>query len=83
LIKQIAEEKDATPAQTALAWLLAKKPWIVPIPGTTKLSRFEENIAAATIKLNLGDVVKIDEASASIPIVGAQYNEAGMKLVER
>jgi len=83
LIKQIAEEKDATPAQIALAWLLAKKPWIVPIPGTTKLSRFEENIAAAKIKLTPDEVIKIDEASASILIVGAQYNDAGMKLVER
>jgi len=83
LIKQIAQEKSATPAQIALAWLLAKKPWIVPIPGTTKLSRFEENIAAVDIKLTTDEVAGIDDASASIHIIGEQYNEDGMKLVER
>lgn len=83
LLKQIAGQKDATPAQIALAWLLAKKPWIVPIPGTTKLHRFEENIAAADIKLTSEEVENIDKASASIKIVGEQYHPEGMKLVER
>ena len=83
LIKEIAGRNEATPAQIALAWILAKKPWIVPIPGTTKLARFEENIAAANIKLTPDEVATIDKASSSIHFVGGQYNEAGMKLVER
>jgi len=83
LIKEIAERREVTPAHIALAWLLAKKPWIVPIPGTTKLTRFEENIAAADIKLTADEVATVDKASSSIHFVGAQYNEAGMKLVER
>jgi len=83
LLKQIAEQKNATPAQIALAWLLAKKPWIVPIPGTTKLYRFEENMAAANINLTTEEVANIDKASATIKIVGEQYHEAGMKFLDR
>jgi len=83
LIKEIAGKKEVTPAQIALAWLLAKKPWIVPIPGTTKLTRLEENIAAADVILNADEVDRIDEVSSSIQFVGEQYNEAGMKLIER
>lgn len=83
LLKQIAQQKDVTPAQIALAWLLAKKTWIVPIPGTTKLHRFEENIAAASIKLTSEEVDIIDKVSASIKIVGDQYHEAGMKFLDR
>lgn len=83
VIKSIAQPKGATPAQVALAWLLAKKPWIVPIPGTTKLSRFEENIAAADTKLTANEVALIDQASSSINFVGDQYTAEGMKMIER
>ncbi|WP_316848875.1 aldo/keto reductase [Pedobacter agri] len=83
LLKMIAEKKGTTSAQIALAWLLAKKNWIVPIPGTTKLSRFEENIGAATITLSTEEVRIIDEASAEISFVGEQYSKEGMKLIER
>jgi aryl-alcohol dehydrogenase-like predicted oxidoreductase len=76
LLRQIAELKNATPAQIALAWLLAQKPWIVPIPGTTKLHRLEENIAAANVELTPGDLREIDQAASSIAIEGARYPEA-------
>jgi len=75
LLATIAERKKATPAQIALAWLLARKPWIVPIPGTTKLHRLEENIGAVAIELTPGDLPEIDEASATITVVGARYPE--------
>jgi aryl-alcohol dehydrogenase-like predicted oxidoreductase len=83
LIKEIASQKEATPAQIALAWLLAKKPWIVPIPGTTKLSRFEENIAATNLVLTADEITKIDEASSAIQFVGGQYTEEMMKKTAR
>ena len=83
LIRDIAVQKEATPAQIALAWLLAKQRWIAPIPGTTKLSRFEENIAAADIKLTPEEVAHIDRASASIPITGGQYTEEILKRIAR
>uniref|UniRef100_UPI000933CCA0 aldo/keto reductase n=1 Tax=Pedobacter caeni TaxID=288992 RepID=UPI000933CCA0 len=76
LLKSIAIDKDATPAQIALAWLLAQKPWIVPIPGTTKIHRLHENIGAATISLSPGDVQQIDTAASKISIQGARYPEA-------
>jgi aryl-alcohol dehydrogenase-like predicted oxidoreductase len=76
LLRQIAERKNATPAQIALAWLLAQKPWIVPIPGTTKLHRLEENIGAANVELTPDDLREIDQAAASIAIEGARYPEA-------
>ena len=79
----MAAQKNATPAQIALAWLLAKKPWIAPIPGTTKLHRFEENIAAADLKLTAEEVSHIDEASASIKIIGGQYPEEMLKRMAR
>ena len=79
LLKQIAAEKKVTPAQIALAWLLAQKPWIVPIPGTTKLHRFEENIGAAEIELTTGDLVKIEIAAAEIGVEGERYPEHLMK----
>jgi aryl-alcohol dehydrogenase-like predicted oxidoreductase len=69
------ERKRATPAQIALAWLLARKPWIVPIPGTTKLHRLEENIGAATIELNSDDLREIDSAASRITVQGARYPE--------
>jgi aryl-alcohol dehydrogenase-like predicted oxidoreductase len=75
LLTEIAADKQATPAQVALAWLLAQKPWIVPIPGTTKLDRLEENIAAATLELTPGDLQEIDAAAAQISIQGTRYPE--------
>src|SRR5579872_5754274 len=83
LVGSIAAKKKATPAQIALAWLLAQKPWIVPIPGTTKLHRLEENIAAADVELSEEDLRQIDQASKKIPVQGARYPEALQKLVGR
>jgi len=76
LLAKIAEEKKATPAQIALAWLLARKAWIVPIPGTTKLSRLEENIGATAFELTPDDLRGIDSAASKIKIEGARYPEA-------
>jgi aryl-alcohol dehydrogenase-like predicted oxidoreductase len=76
LLKEIAEEKQATPAQIALAWLLAQKPWIVPIPGTTKLHRLQENLGAANVELTPGDLAAIEEAASRIHIQGARLPEA-------
>ena len=75
LLGKIAQQKKATPAQIALAWLLAQKPWIVPIPGTTKLSRFEENIGAAAIEFSPDDLREIDGAASKIKVEGARYPE--------
>jgi aryl-alcohol dehydrogenase-like predicted oxidoreductase len=75
LLARIAAEKQATPAQIALAWLLAQKPWIVPIPGTTKLHRLEENIAAVNVELTVEDLRQINEAAEQIPIEGERYPE--------
>src|SRR5205807_5232661 len=72
LLRQIAERKNATPAQIALAWLLAQKPWIVPIPGTTKLHRLAENIGAVEIELTADDLSEIDRAAAQIDVQGAR-----------
>jgi aryl-alcohol dehydrogenase-like predicted oxidoreductase len=83
LLKTIATQKAATPAQVALAWLLAQKPWIVPIPGTTKQHRMEENLGAANIELNLDDLSQINEAALQITVQGARYTEAGEKLTGR
>jgi aryl-alcohol dehydrogenase-like predicted oxidoreductase len=76
LLTGIAVAKDATPAQIALAWLLARKPWIVPIPGTTKPGRLEENLGATWVELTQGDLARIDAAAADIPILGERYPEA-------
>ena len=73
LLNSIAERKKATPAQIALAWLLAQKPWIVPIPGTTKLHRLEENIGAEDIELTSDDLCEIDRAASEIAVQGARY----------
>ena len=81
LLKRIARQKQAAPAQIALAWLLARKPWIVPIPGTTKLHRLEENLAAADIELTVGDLADIESAAAAIAIEGARYPEQLMKTI--
>jgi aryl-alcohol dehydrogenase-like predicted oxidoreductase len=75
LLTRIAKEKTATPAQIALAWLLAQKPWIVPIPGTTKLSRLDENIGSLAIKLTPDDLREIDTAASNITIEGERYPE--------
>jgi aryl-alcohol dehydrogenase-like predicted oxidoreductase len=80
LLGKIAERKKATPAQIALAWLLAQKPWIVPIPGTTKLSRLEENIGAVDIKLTPDDLREIDFAASKITVQGARYPERLEKM---
>ena len=83
LLTAFAEEKNATPAQIARAWLLAKKPWIVPIPGTTKLNRLEENLGALNVELTPGDVAAIESASSQIKLAGARYPEFHAKLVGR
>jgi aryl-alcohol dehydrogenase-like predicted oxidoreductase len=83
LIGRFAEQKRATPAQIALAWLLAQKPWIVPIPGTTKLHRLEENIGAVNVELTPDDLRQIDLASSKIPVQGDRYPEEMQKLVNR
>jgi aryl-alcohol dehydrogenase-like predicted oxidoreductase len=83
LLGKIAERKKATPAQIALAWLLAQKPWIVPIPGTTKLARLEENIRAVDIQLTPGDLREIDTAASKITAQGARYPEHLQKMVGR
>ncbi len=79
LMKRIAEDKKATPAQIALAWLLARKPWIVPIPGTTKLHRLEENLGAAEVALSADDLAQIETAAAAIQVEGERYPEQLMK----
>jgi aryl-alcohol dehydrogenase-like predicted oxidoreductase len=73
LLKRIAREKNATPAQLALAWLLAQRPWIVPIPGTTKLHRLQENIGASTVELTAADLAEIERAAAAIQVEGDRY----------
>jgi aryl-alcohol dehydrogenase-like predicted oxidoreductase len=80
LVKAVAERKGATPAQIALAWLLAQKPWIVPIPGTTKLHRLEENLGAVNIEMNENDLKQIDEAAAKLKLEGARLPEAMLKM---
>lgn len=80
LLAGIALRKNATPAQIALAWLLAQKPWIVPIPGTRKLERFEENIGAVAVELTPGDLLGIEEASAKIKVQGGRYPESLQKM---
>jgi aryl-alcohol dehydrogenase-like predicted oxidoreductase len=76
LLERIGAQKRATPAQIALAWLLARKPWIVPIPGTTKLGRLDENIGAAAIELTREDIRNMDAAAAKIKIEGDRYPPA-------
>jgi aryl-alcohol dehydrogenase-like predicted oxidoreductase len=83
LLGKFAEQKKATPAQIALAWLLAQKPWIVPIPGTTKLHRLEENIGAVNVELSPEDLRQLETAASKIPVQGARYPEELQKLVGR
>ena len=83
LLGAIAKRKSATPAQVALAWLLAQKPWIVPIPGTTKLHRLDENLGAAALELTADDLREIESAASKITVQGARYPEQLLKLVGR
>lgn len=80
LLTGIAERKGATPAQIALAWLLAQKPWIVPIPGTRKLHRLDENLGAASVALSADELTEIEDAAAKIQVQGGRYNEAGERM---
>jgi aryl-alcohol dehydrogenase-like predicted oxidoreductase len=83
LLGGIARRKNATPAQVALAWLLAQKPWIVPIPGTTKLHRLHENVAAAAVELDESDLRDIEGAASQIKVQGARYSEAAQRMINR
>lgn len=83
LLARIAEQKGATPAQIALAWLMAQKPWIVPIPGTTKLHRLEENLGASNVELSPDDLREIENAASTITVQGARYSPERQKLVGR
>jgi len=83
LLGEIAARKQVTPAQIAIAWLLARKPWIVPIPGTTKLHRLEENIGAVNVKLSAEDLRELETAASKIAVVGARYPEELQKMVGR
>ena len=83
LLGRIAEQKKATPAQIALAWLLAQKPWIVPIPGTTKLSRLDENNGSLAITLTSDDLCEIDSAASKITVQGDRYPERVLRMSGR
>jgi aryl-alcohol dehydrogenase-like predicted oxidoreductase len=83
LVGAIAARKGVTPAQLALAWVLAQRPWIVPIPGTTRLHRLEENLGAADVELTPGDLREIDEAASAITVQGDRYSEASQKMIDR
>jgi aryl-alcohol dehydrogenase-like predicted oxidoreductase len=83
LVSRFAQQRKATPAQIALAWLLAQRPWIVPIPGTTKLDRLQENIGAANVQLSPEDLRELEMAASKIPLQGARYPEELQKLVDR
>lgn len=83
LLEKIAQRKNGTPAQIALAWVLAQKPWIVPIPGTTKVHRLEENIRAASIELSRQDLRDIEIATSQITVEGARYSEAAQRMIDR
>jgi aryl-alcohol dehydrogenase-like predicted oxidoreductase len=83
VLARIAGRKKSTPAQIALAWLLAQKPWIVPIPGTRKIERLEENIGAASVELSPSDLREIEGAASAITVRGARYSEAGERMIDR
>jgi len=83
LLTSVAQRKNATPAQIALAWLMKQKPWIVPIPGTTKLTRLEENIGATTVELTSEDLLEINSAASKIKVQGDRYSEGASKLINR
>jgi aryl-alcohol dehydrogenase-like predicted oxidoreductase len=83
LLERIAAKKNATTAQIALAWVLAQKPWIVPIPGTTKINRLEENLGAADIELTNDDLREIDGGASQLSLAGARYSEASQRMIDR
>ena len=83
LVSRFAQQKKATPAQIALAWILAQKPWIVPIPGTTKLHRLEENLGAVKVQLSPDEVCELGTAAAKIPVQGERYPEAMQRMINR
>jgi aryl-alcohol dehydrogenase-like predicted oxidoreductase len=83
LVRRIAEDKAATPAQIALAWLLVKEPWIAPIPGTRRLTRLDENLGATELTLTANDVKELDEASAGIEVQGERYPEQMQRMIDR
>ena len=83
VLKRIAERKKATPAQIALAWLLAQKPWIVPIPGTRKIERLDENIGAASIELTPNDLREIEDSASRVTVQGARYPESAQRMIDR
>lgn len=83
VVGKFAQQKKATPAQIALAWILAQKPWMVPIPGTTKLHRLEENMGAANIELTADDLRQIDDAASKVEVVGARYPESAQRMINR
>ena len=83
LVRRVADAKGATPSQVALAWLLAQKPWIAPIPGTRRIERLEENLAAAELTLTAQDLAELHEASAQIQVVGERYPEAMQRMIDR
>jgi aryl-alcohol dehydrogenase-like predicted oxidoreductase len=83
LLQRIAGQTETTPARVALAWRLAQKPWVVPIPGTTKLHRLEENVGAADVELTKDDLREIERAASKIPIQGARYPEHIERLTDR
>ena len=83
LLETIAQRKAATPAQIALSWVLAQKPWFVPIPGTTKLHRLQENVAAASVELSEEDLSEIESATSGITVQGARYSEGAQRMINR
>jgi aryl-alcohol dehydrogenase-like predicted oxidoreductase len=83
VMETIAQRKKATPAQIALAWVLAQKPWMVPIPGTTKLHRLEENLAAAAIELSAEDLREMESATSGLTVQGERYSEGAQRMINR
>lgn len=83
LVRGIAERRGVTPAQLALAWVLVQRPWVVPIPGTTKLHRLEENLGAVDVELTPADVREIDRAASQIPVHGHRYSEGAQQMIDR
>ncbi len=83
MVERFAKQKQATPAQVALAWVLAQRPWIVPIPGTTKLHRLRENLGSASLQLTAEDLRELESAASKITVQGARYPEHLQKLVGR
>ena len=83
LVTEVAQRKNATIGQVALAWLLAQKPWIVPIPGTRRLERLDENLGSADLRLTHADLKELDRASASVQVQGDRYPEAMQRMIDR